>query len=162
MPKFPPIFMPLIFLALLLLPVKLSSQGMKMLAFLLWLTGGVFLTAIGAFRLIEAQPEPWLAAVLIATALVIGTAKGKFVLSKTSARNLERIDAFTQSMPPIRVYSARSWIVIAIMVGISLLLTVLHAPDLVRGTINLGIGCALAVSSLVYLKAFSPNKSASI
>jgi hypothetical protein len=93
-------------------------------------------------------------------AAFIGLAKGRFVLSKTSARNIERIDTMNdEPKRPIHVYSVRSWIIIGIMVLISVSLTVFSVDNLIRGGINLAIGLGLIVSSLAYLKSLTTNAS---
>ena len=85
------------------------------------------------------------------TALVVGAAKGWFVLRKTSRRNIERLAALEQDQRPIHVYGIRSWVVIGLMTGLSVGLTLGGLPPLWRGMVNLAIGAALATSSLNYL-----------
>jgi len=150
--------MPFIIVVLLLLPIRLAAGQMKGLAFALWLIGGLILTIRGISFLLDAPEHPGVAmlALIIAVAMAIGYGKGKFVLSKTSQRNLERIDQFTEPKKPIQVYSVRSWIIIGLMVGISVTLSVLNTPLLWRGGINLAIGFALIISSLAYLKSMKP------
>lgn len=156
--------MPIILVLLLLLPIRLGNQALKGLAFTLWLIGGLVLSIRGINFLIDspAMANIALMAGLIAAALIIGFGKGKFVLGKTSAKNIERIDQFTEPRKPIEVYSVRSWIIITLMVGISVALNVFNVDHVVRGPINLGIGFALIVSSLVYLKSLGATKQASI
>jgi hypothetical protein len=108
------------------------------------------------FLLSVSDPNPIMMIAAIVIGLAIGYGKGKFVLSKTSQRNIERIDQFTEPKRPIQVYSIRSWIIIGVMVGISVLLTVLQTPLFWRGSVNLAIGFALVISSLTYLRAMSP------
>jgi hypothetical protein len=88
-------------------------------------------------------------------ALVIGYGKGKFVLSKTSQKNIERLNQVTVPQRLIHVYSKRSWILISLMVLIAMSLNWFHVSGLLRGSINLGIGIALIVSSLAYLPSLS-------
>ncbi|WP_373531475.1 hypothetical protein [Vampirovibrio sp.] len=154
--------MPIILAVLLLLPIRLGNQALKGLAFTLWLIGGLVLSTRGVNFLMDspAITNMPLMAGLIVAALIIGFGKGKFVLAKTSAKNIERIDQFSEPKKPIEVYSVRSWIIITLMVGISLALNIFNVDHIVRGPINLGIGFALIVSSLVYLKALSANKQA--
>lgn len=156
--------MPVIVAVLLLLPIRLNNQALKGLAFTIWLIGGLVLCVRGTFFLTESSAINNIAlmAGLAALALAIGFAKGKFVLSKTSAKNIERIEQFTEPKKPIQVYSVRSWIMITLMVGISVALTVFNVDNIVRGPINLGIGMALIISSLAYLKALGSNKQASV
>lgn len=151
--------MPFIILILLLLPIRLSSSQMKGLAFFIWLVGGLVLCIRGINFITGApeHPDAMLLGLLAAGALAIGFGKGKFVLSKTSRKNMERIDQFTEPKKPIQVYSVRSWIMIGLMIGISVALNIFNTPLLWRGGINLAIGFALIISSLAYLKAISPK-----
>lgn len=162
MPKLP--IMPFIVAILLLLPIRLNNQAMKGLAFTLWLIGGLVLAVRGVSFLMDspAVTNPMLLAGLIVAALIIGFGKGKFVLTKTSNKNIERIDQFTEPKKPIQVYSLRSWIIIALMVGISVALNIFQVDNIVRGPINLGIGVALIISSLAYMKALNSAKQSSI
>ena len=152
------LFMPLLVLVLFLLPVKLNPVQLKKLAFAIWVSGGVALTMVGITRLMSVQegmaaPSPTTLAIALVAAIVIGVAKGKFVLGKTAQRNLERLNAMTEPQKPIHVYSVRSWIIIGLMVGISVMLNLGIIPTelWLRGAINLGIGVALMVSSFVYV-----------
>lgn len=165
MPKFP-IMMPILFIILLFLPIRVPNLQLKALAYLIWVFGGIVLLMRGVTYLVvpamldyNSYGMPMLAG-LIALALAIGYAKGKFVLSKTARRNIERIDQFTTPQKPILVYSVRSWIVIALMIGISISLNIMAITDLARGLINLAIGFGLIMSSLVYMRALRPIKSA--
>jgi hypothetical protein len=152
--------MPFVIIVLLLLPFRLSQQPMKTLAFFLWLVGGLVLSIRGTLFLLDApeHSNPLILILAVVLALAVGYGKGKFVLSKTSQRNIERIEQFTAPKRPIQVYSLRSWLIIAIMVGISIALTVMHVPQIWRGSINLAIGFALIISSLAYLKALFPAR----
>lgn len=149
-----------VLIALVLLPIRLSSLQLKGLAFFLWFLGGVFLAFRGMNFMLSAPDQPgWtLLAMIGVVALVVGWGKGQFVLTKTSHRNIARLDAFTQPMRPIYVYGLRSWIIIGIMVLIGLSLTWFNTPLLWRGAVNLAIGWSLIISSLVYVRALSPSQ----
>lgn len=151
MPQSIPI-MPFLFLLLLALPFRISVRQLRRLAFLLWFAGGMVLVVRG-IGFMGADPARNMGLMLLGgvLALLIGVAKGKFVLSKTSQRNVERLEAFTEPQKPVAIYSVRSWIMISIMVGISLALNFSNLAPLWRGVINLGIGTALLASSLAYL-----------
>lgn len=156
--------MPFIVAILLLLPIRMGVPNLKKLAFTLWLVGGIVLFIRGTNFLLESSAvhnAPLLAG-LIAAALVIGFGKGKFVLGKTSAKNIERLNQFSEPQKPIAVYSLRSWIIIALMVSISVALNIFQVENIVRGPINLGIGFALIISSLTYLKSFGDNKATAV
>ena len=146
--------MPFVALVLLALPVRLSPRHLAWLAFALWLLGGVVLCAFGARRLLQASQEaaPFgLVGLGAAVSVAVGFAKGRWLLSRTASRNIERLGLFTEKLRPIRVYGARSWIVIGLMVGVSLALNLGTVPLFWRGTVNLAVGVALLTSSLSYL-----------
>ena len=144
---------PFIAAILLLLPVKVSPRVLIRLAFGLWVLGGSILVVLGGLRLADARLSNSAGAIIIASLLwlAIGIAKGRFVLAKTSERNIARINAMREPQRPIQVYSLRSWIVIGLTVSLSLALTLLNTPPFWRGGINLAVGFALLISSLNYL-----------
>jgi hypothetical protein len=144
---------PFIAVILLLLPVKLAPRTLIKLAFFLWALGGSVLTVMGVLRMADASLTMRVSVIITASLvwLAVGIAKGRYVLAKTSQRNLERIQAMTQPQRPIRVYSLRSWIVIGLTVSLSLALTLFNTPPFWRGGINLAVGFALLISSLNYL-----------
>jgi hypothetical protein len=156
----PPIMLVIIIsLALLSLVVKLPQRPMLFLAFILWLIGGVVLIWTGVNSLEDPSIKIDNTTLLYYAlgAAVIGWAKGKFILAKTSQKNIDRLTQINEPLMPIHVYSIRSWIVITLMVLISLSLTWFEAPLEWRGLIRLGVGIALVVSSLNYLKVPKPT-----
>jgi len=161
-----PFFMPLMVIVLLLLPIRMMNRQLKVMAFFIWLVGGLVLLVRGAIFLwaasIAAKASIALLAFTVVLAAFIGLAKGRFVLSKTSARNIERLDSLTEAKRPMHVYSVRSWIIIGIMVLISVALTVFSVDNLIRGGINLAIGLGLIVSSLAYLKSITSSPTPEI
>lgn len=151
--------MPLIFIALLLLPFRLTGQGLKGLAFVLWLLGGLILCMRGITFLTSMSPEITLTSLII-TILVsffVGYGKGKFVLSKTSQKNIDRLNTITTPQRLLAVYSLRSWIMIALMVGIAVSLNLFNVSGMWRGGVNLAVGIALIISSLAYIPALKTS-----
>jgi hypothetical protein len=157
--------MPLLALGLLLAPLQLQPRQLMWLAFSIWITGGVFLMvrALQFWQQLppEAAPDPGLWLGVVAASAAVGMAKGRFVLNKTSQRNIDRLRALAVAQRPYRVYSVRSWVMIALMVMISLSLTLFNAPLLWRGAVNLAVGLALVTSSLAYLRALQNSVSSS-
>lgn len=152
---------PAIALLFKVLPVRLQSGGLLKLAFLLWLLGGLSLLLAGYGRLSAAgafELSPMMVAGLI-IAVGVGLMKGRFVLAKTSAKNIERLQEFTAPRPLFDIYSMRSWIVIGVMLLISASLTWFSAPMMIRGFVNIAIGLALTVSSFRYAAAISQSSS---
>lgn len=144
-----------------ILPIRMPSTGLMKAAFGLWLMGGLSLIFSGYGRLSAAgalEFSPMLVGGL-AVAIGIGLIKGRFVLSKTSSKNIERLQQFTDMRPLFDTYGIRSWIMIGIMLCISASLTWLNTPLFIRGLVNIGIGMALTVSSFRYVAALA-NQSA--
>lgn len=139
------------------LPIRVSPAVLIKMAFAFWFMGGASLLIAGYNRLQSAGAlqsifEP--ATVIgLAIAVFVGLGKGKFVLSKTSNKNIARLNALNGSQPLFEIYSLRSWILIAIMLLISASLTWFSAPLFIRGLVNIGIGLALIISSFRYLSA---------
>jgi hypothetical protein len=147
-----PAVMLLIPLVLAVLPIKLTFKPLMILAFALWATGGLMLLKNGLGFLQLAETSTLSVTIGVLLALMIGLAKGKFVLGKASIRNILRLQALKEPVRPVHVYPLRSWITIGIMLLIGVSLTVFNAPVFVRGLVNLGIGMGLLVSSITYLR----------
>jgi len=159
----PPIFfkispMLIVFAILAVLPFKVSPSTLRLIAFALWLTGGIILSIFGFVRLLNPTDVSahGMTVLVIAGAigLIIGFGKGTFVLSKTSARNVARIQDMTEHRPPRHVYSKRSWIVLSLMILIAMSLNfgLIPLPVYIRGAVNLAIGFGLIISSLTYVR----------
>ena len=158
-----PLIMLSIPLTLWVLPMKVGYKALVILAFFIWFAGGMMMSLRGIdFLTASGLPQNQLMLPLIA-AIIIGYLKGKFVLSKASSKNLIRLAEFTEPQKLIAVYPLRSWILIGVMIGLSLLITTfLSAQPLWRGSVNVGLGMALVASSLVYLKAIMQKNTDSV
>jgi hypothetical protein len=147
-----PAVMLLVPLVLAVLPIKLSFKPLMILAFALWATGGLMLIKKGLGFLQASNADMTTLIIGVVLAVIIGFAKGKFMLGKASIRNILRLQALKEPVRPIHVYPLRSWITIGIMLLISVSLTVFDTPPFTRALINLGIGMGLLVSSITYLR----------
>lgn len=91
--------------------------------------------------------------VLMFIALMVGFAKGRFVLAKTVQRVVRRI----QSLPlPIRfsqVYTPAYWMLIGGMVMLGMVFRFLPIPIDARGFIDVAIGSALINGAMLYFRA---------
>ncbi len=137
---------------LALVPIRLNKVQLMKLAFSIWMAGGLVLSWRG-IQFLSTSTLPMTTLVLaVFGALLIGMLKGKFVLNKSSIRNILRLQALESPQRPIHVYPLRSWIVIGVMLLISLSLNVFNVDTFIRGLVNLGVGMGLMSSSFVYLK----------
>ena len=134
-----------------------SKKFVQGLAGLVWVAVGTSLAIRGARMLPEAKLQSGLAWTVASCVigLLIGIAKGKYVLSKSARRNVVRIHKLDHPRP-WNIFTAKFYPLIGLMIGLGALLRwgANHghwnwAP--VAG-LYLGIGGALAISSLVYFR----------
>ena len=144
--------MVLIPVVLSIIPFKFDRYALMRLAFAIWMTGGILLSKRGIDFLTQVDQPFNVLALSILGALLVGMLKGKFVLNKSSIRNIIRLEALSESKKAIHVYPMRSWIVIGLMLLISLSLTVFNVDIFIRGLVNIAVGMGLITSSFIYLK----------
>ncbi len=146
---------------------------------ILWFAIGVFLLLLGVklivFSSVEGTPRSYLfsrlsllvksreqcALILVTTGLVLGFMKGRFVLSKTVGRVVERIHSMPQPIRFVDVYSFGYLIVIASMVLLSMGMRWLSVPSDVRGVIDTAVGSALMNGAMFYFRAVIKKKKMS-
>ena len=93
--------------------------------------------------------------IAITVSIILGVAKGRFVLSKTARRNKSRIESIEGPLKIHHVYAKSFYFLIAgmILLGVSLrTFNEYLGGYVVVGAIYCGIGLALMVSSLTYWK----------
>lgn len=95
------------------------------------------------------------AVLLIALGLIVGFAKGRFMLQKAAYKSHARISKLENPTSISNIYSRSNLILIAIMMGLGMLMKVLNLPNDIRGTIDVAVGCALMQGSLAYFKMMS-------
>ena len=141
----------------------MNKNSLYTLAGSIWGLVGLFLIirGVGMYQAaLETQNASQTALMIsIAIAVVIGVAKGRFVLSKTARRNKSRIENIEEPLKVHHVYAKSFYFLIAgmILLGVSLR----HFNEylggyVVVGAIYCGIGLALMVSSLTYWKTETP------
>lgn len=132
---------------------------------LMKLAGGLW-GAIGAFMLyrgfglyqlaVEKQHSTQKVIIIsLALGVILGIAKGIFVLSKTARRNKARIESLSAPLKVYHVYPKSLYILIPGMILLGILLRNFNqylGGYVVVGAIYCGIGLALIVSSRVYWK----------
>ena len=137
----------------------MNKNSLYTLAGSIWGLVGLFLIVRGAGMYqaaLDTQNATQTALMIsIAIAVIIGVAKGKFVLSKTARRNKSRIENIEGPLKVHHVYAKSFYFFIAgmILLGVSLR----HFNEYLGGyvvvaAIYCGIGLALMVSSLTYWK----------
>ncbi len=89
---------------------------------------------------------------LIAFGIVLGYFKGKFVLEKSALKGVERICAFPNPTPLNRIYSAKYYILLILMIGLGVSIKYFGLSRDIRGFVDMAIGIALLTGSLVYYR----------
>jgi|TARA_B110000467_G_C18293533_1_gene466378 hypothetical protein len=125
-----------------------------------WVAVGIFLIfrGVGLYQLALSEQGATTMGVAISVifGLIIGGAKGKFVLAKTAKKNKTRINALEEPVNIGQVFAKPFYIFILAMMGLGFLLRTYNefiGGYIVVGAVYCGIGAALAVASLVYWKS---------
>jgi hypothetical protein len=114
------------------------------LAALIWSVVGFFLLTNG-FVLISVHGHPWYGA----AGLILGTAKTFFVLDKVARKNMQRIKNFEDKVCIGSVYSWKTWVLVAAMIGLGRFLRTTVLPGEIVGLIYTAVGWALMLASRV-------------
>jgi len=140
-----------------------NKNSLYTLAGSIWGLVGLFLIIRGAIMYqaaLDTQNASQTALMIsIAVAVVIGVAKGKFVLSKTARRNKSRIESLEEPLKVHHVYAKSFYFLIAGMIALGVTLRTFNeylGGYVVVAAIYCGIGLALMVSSLTYWKTETP------
>ena len=137
--------------------ITLSKNNLIYIAGSIWLMTGAFLIYRGShlYQLAVSEQHSTQLNIIVSVlaGLIIGAIKGRFILSKTAGRNLNRIQSLE---PPIKVHQVFTKSFYGFIFGMMLLGVLLRTMNeylggyLVVAAIYCGIGTALIVSSLVY------------
>lgn len=92
---------------------------------------------------------------LVLFGLVLGIAKGRFVMQKAAKKSAVRISKLANPTSITNLYSRSNIILLAIMMGLGMLMKVLELPYDIRGTVDVAVGCALMQGSLAYFRLMS-------
>lgn len=147
--------------------MKVSHRALIIISGLIWFAIGINLLSLGLNFLVESGKsgesfllisalEPFLSGpeqagvLLIAIGLAIGYFKGKYVLSKSAHRGVDRVKAMSNPAPLSQIYSAKYYILLGLMVGLGLSIKYLGVPLDIRGLVDVAIGSALVNGSMVY------------
>jgi len=109
---------------------------------LIWSVVGFFLMANGFF-LTSLAGRSW----LIFLGLILGTAKGLFVLDRVARKNIKRIRGFEPKACIGSVYSYKTWLLVIMMIVLGRTLRMTVLPGEVVGVIYIAVGWGLMLSS---------------
>ncbi len=142
----------------------MNKKKLIQIAGAVWICVGAFLIirGIGLYELATSQQGSTSTGVAISVilGLIIGGAKGKFVLSKTAKKNKARINGLEEPVNISQTFAKPFYGFIVAMMGLGFLLRAVNESIggyVVVGGIYCGIGAALMVSSLAYWKSDSPS-----
>lgn len=119
-----------------------SARIHLFLAALIWSVVGFFLLTNGFF-LISVQGHLWYGVV----GLVLGTAKTFFILDRVARKNVNRIKNFEDKVCIGSVYSWKTWVLVAAMIGLGRFLRTTLLPGEIVGLIYTAVGWALMLAS---------------
>ncbi len=121
------------------------------IAFLFWLGLGGMLFVRGISSLL--QVEGLLMQVFcVVLAILLGTYKGWDILGPVAEKNLLRLRRLPQPSPLWQVFSRATWIIIAGMMCIGILLRIAPLPDGLRATVLMAVGIGMLYGAANYIR----------
>ena len=142
----------------------MNKQRLIQIAGLIWIIVGGFLIYRGSglysLAVTEQNTSKETIIVSLILGIVLGTVKGKFVLSKTASRNRDRINQLTPPLKIHNIFSGPFYGFIAGMMALGFLLRAFNTHIggyVVVAAIYCGIGMALIAASYVYWKNDHPK-----
>ncbi|MEM7517106.1 MAG: ferrochelatase, partial [Planctomycetota bacterium] len=153
------------------LPQRSSGHTLLLrLAGLIWLAVGIMLITRGALMLKRSLGPPENATGMaiglsIVGGILLGLVKGRFALSVTAKKNKDRILKMTDPKPWL-VFGLRTYVLIGGMIGLGVFMRTQAAKGnlggfQVVGGVYIGIGLALALSSIIYALSDPPPRDRS-
>lgn len=146
-----------------------SHRGLGIISGMIWLAIGIFLlwrglaltiTACGGedhllvdFLVVRFGTAQKASVVLVASGLLIGYFKGRFVLRKTAMRTIDRIHSLPNPCSLSKLYGVGSYILVAAMIALGITLRTIGAAEEVRGLVLIAVGSALLQGSTALFRA---------
>ena len=154
---------------------KCSHFVMIVISGLIWAMVGVMLMTLGMHHLMDvfrfwdeilissqtslvktlsmvfSKPEQAMGAI-VGVCLMIGYAKGHFVLSRSVKTGVQRILSQPNPSEIKNLYGKKYYFLIFGMMSLGMLLRFLNLPEDIHGAIDLAIGAALLKGALTYFK----------
>jgi small-conductance mechanosensitive channel len=140
-----------------------SHRGLGIVAGIIWLAIGIFLLWRGlALTITACEGEGHLlvdmlalrfgtaqkaAVVLVATGLLVGYFKGRFVLRKTALRTIDRIRTLSNPTSLGKLYGIGSYLLVGAMIALGITLRSIGAAEEIRGVVLIAVGSALLQGS---------------
>lgn len=119
------------------------------------------LSMVKVFSLLLSKPQQVIAAI-VAICLLVGYAKGHFLLGRSVKSGVQRILSYPNPSEIKNIYAKKYYLLIALMMGMGMMLRILHIPEDIHGAIDLAIGSALLKGGLTYFKYALAEKRGTI
>lgn len=154
--------------------VRLQHVSLVVISGLIWLAIGIFLMIKGLRFIVFAGEEcrvlhcltPMMgsrdqaAVFLIALGIFAGFIKGRWVLTKSIKRVVNRILSLPAPVKITEMYSRGYYLLLAFMMGIGLMMNLFNVPHDLRGMIDVAIGSALMNGAMGYFRmAYAVKKN---
>lgn len=130
--------------------VFMGHRAWILVSGLIWAVVG-FLLLYKGLRILNSLPNAEVATWWVASALLIGFFKGRFVLSKTAKRLIKRISSLPAPIRFMDVYPKGYWLLIASMMAMGFILRLVDAKW--HGFIDVAVGAALINGAMFYFRA---------
>jgi len=136
--------------------MRISHKWAVALSGILWLAIGFLLLVRGLNILSSMEEVGNRPLVLVCTGLFLGFLKGRFVLSKTANKAVDRITSMHEPLPITAVFPLKYFLLIGIMMGVGILAKFL--PDQARIVICVAVGSGLINGASQYLRFLVTKK----
>lgn len=90
---------------------------------------------------------------LLCIAFFLGIFKGRFVLIKSTERNIERLLAMHAPIPITKMYTLKYYFMICLMMLLGMGMNWLGVPDDIRGVIDVAVGIGVFQGGLVAMRS---------
>ena len=135
--------------------MRLGRFGWIVVSGVIWLITGGFLLSMGLSLLIlqpSLQSQEY-AMLLVCLGFILGFIKGRFILSKTARKVVNKILSIAEPISILQVYPP---IYLGLIIGMMLMgvgLKRLEIASLIRGVVDVAVGFALISASRVYFQS---------
>jgi hypothetical protein len=136
-----------------------SRKTQLLFAASMWTLVGCGLLGFGLKWLLSSESE-WIW-ILLLVAVVVGGAKGFFILRKSALRTIKRIEARPEGSGILGIFSLGTWIIIGVMITGGRYLRTSGLAEEFLGTLYASVGVALIIGSTYSWRAYFNSESRS-
>lgn len=121
-------------------------------AALFWTVVGAVMSFFG-FQWVWFGFAPSTAGILVFVCGTVGLLKGHFVIGKSAARSIQRIQTMPEPSPFYQLFSKGTWGLVLGMMSLGMVIRLLHVEKAYRGLVLSAIGIALLWASRLFWNA---------